>query len=467
MSSKNNNLLVLAGGSGSRLWPLSRNKRPKQFLDLLNNDMTMLQSTISRVSEIEFSKIIIVCNEEHKFFAQQQIEEINIEADIITEPVGKNTAPAIALAAFHLNDKDNLLVLPADHHIEHNTELLNSINLGFELVEDKKIVTMGIKPVSPNTGYGYIKKGTPIKGGYNIVSFIEKPDLKKAEHFLESQDYFWNSGMFLLNTKIYLDELKRNNQELYDCCKASYKNASKDGCFTTIHENDFSPCPPDSIDYAVMEKTSKSVVVPLNAGWSDVGTWKSLHEVLKNENNNFLKGDVKIIDSNNCFIDSEFQLVTALGLDNIGIIATKDSILVHDLKESQAVKKIIDKLKSENRSELNLHREVHRPWGKYDSIDNGTGFQVKRLTVWPGEKLSVQMHYHRSEHWVVVSGTAKVHYGEDSKILQVNESTYHDKEVVHALENIGEIPCILIEVQIGNYLGEDDIVRYEDIYGRS
>lgn len=466
MNSKQH-LLILAGGSGSRLWPLSREKRPKQFLDPLNRKKSMLQLTIERVSSLNFSSILIVCNEEHRFFVKQQIDELGVSAKIITEPIGKNTAPAIALAALNIDSNENLLVLPADHFIEDKESFLNCIREGFRALDGNNIITFGINPKTAHTGYGYIEKGTKQKIGYSISSFFEKPNKSKAKEYLNSGKFLWNSGMFLLNAGVYLNELKLNNFEMYECCVNSYKNAVTDDFYLKISIDDFNSCPSDSIDYAVMEKIKTSLVLPLDVGWSDVGSWKSLHEITKSKDANYLKGDVKIINSQNCYIDSEHQLVAAIGIDNIGLIATKDSILVHNLENSEEVKDITNQLKEEKREEYYLHREVHRPWGKYDSIDKGDGFQVKRLTVWPGQKLSVQMHYHRSEHWVVVQGIAKVHYGEEFKILEVNESTYHDKEVVHALENIGEVPCVLIEVQIGSYLGEDDIVRYEDIYGRS
>ena len=460
--------IILAGGKGTRLWPESRTATPKQFLKLTNN-FSLLQNTILRLNDFDFNDPIVICNNEDKFTIKEQLDSINKNATLILETVGKNTAPAIAIATLHPECANSaMLVLPADHEISDISNLKRSIKYGVDLVKEGYLVTFGIKPLSPHTGYGYIEKGLNVKNGFHIKSFKEKPNNAVAEDYLKSKAYLWNSGMFLMESALYLEELKKYSPEIYNVCNNQklINNISSDEYL--IDEEIFTECPSNSIDYAIMEKTDKGAMVELDAGWSDIGSWRSLWEFLeKDKNGNVLIGDNIVSDVSNSYIKSDERLITSVGLDGVIIVDTKDSILVASNEKSEDVKNILAVLNKKDRIEKDFHREVHRPWGKYDSIDNGESFQVKRITVKPKQKLSVQMHYHRAEHWVVVQGIGRVHYGDEYKDLKVNESTYHDKEVIHALENPGDEPLILIEVQVGDYLGEDDIVRYEDIYGRS
>ena len=460
--------VIMAGGSGTRLWPLSRAAHPKQFL-ALHGDDTMLQATFKRLDGLNLHSSVTICNEEHRFFVAEQLREINKLGSIILEPMGRNTAPAIALAALSLKDGEDplLLVLAADHVISDEAEFTKTVMDAIPLAESGKLVTFGVVAHEPNTGYGYIKKGEPQSLGFTIDAFVEKPSIEAAKEYLKSGDYFWNSGMFLFRASRYLEELEKHRPDIYDACQLSMKDISKDNDFLRINETAFNACPSDSIDYAVMEKTDDGVVVPLDAGWSDIGSWSSLWDISeKDENGNATFGDVKLHRTNNSYIRNDGVLVAAIGVDDLVILSTKDVLVVAHKDSVQDVKFIAQQLKNDSRTEWEQHREVYRPWGKYDSIDSDDGYQVKKLTVNPGARLSVQMHYHRSEHWVVVAGQARVHYGDKSHDLNVNESTYHGKEVVHALENRGEVPLELIEVQVGSYLGEDDIVRFEDIYGR-
>jgi mannose-1-phosphate guanylyltransferase len=460
--------VIMAGGSGTRLWPLSRAAHPKQFL-ALHGDDTMLQATFQRLDGLNLHSSVTICNEEHRFFVAEQLREINKLGSIILEPMGRNTAPAIALAALSLKDGEDplLLVLAADHVILDEAEFTKTVMGALPLAESGKLVTFGVVAHEPNTDYGYIKKGEPQSVGFTIDAFVEKPSIEAAKEYLKSGDYFWNSGMFLFKASRYLEELEKHRPDIFDACQLSMKDISKDNDFLRINETAFNACPSDSIDYAVMEKTDDGVVVPLDAGWSDIGSWSSLWDISeKDENGNATFGDVKLHRTNNSYIRTDGALVAAIGVDDLVILSTKDVLVVAHKDSVQDVKVIAEQLKNDSRTEWEQHREVYRPWGKYDSIDSDNGYQVKRLTVNPGARLSVQMHYHRSEHWVVVAGQARVHYGDTSLDLNVNESTYHGKEVVHALENRGEVPLELIEVQVGSYLGEDDIVRFEDIYGR-
>ena len=458
--------VVMAGGSGSRLWPLSRSKQPKQFLSL-TSEKTMLQETITRLSELDTDSAVTICNEENRFFVAEQLRAIGKLGSIILEPVGRNTAPAIALAAFQASADDVLLVLAADHVILDQQKFTASVNAALPLAEKGKLVTFGIVPTQAHTGYGYIKRGANIDAGFVVNQFVEKPNAETAKAYLDSGDYYWNSGMFLFKAGRYLDELKAFRPDIYNACEQAMKDTEADLDFVRIDKDAFAACPDESIDYAVMEKTADAVVVPMDAGWNDIGSWSSLWDVSeKDANGNAVVADAITLDTTNSYIRGEDRLVATIGVDDLVIVDTKDALMVVAKDRVQDVKKVVQALKDEGRSEFEFHREVYRPWGKYDSIDNGERYQVKRITVKPGAKLSVQMHHHRAEHWIVVSGTAKVTKGEETFLLAENQSTYIPIGVVHALENPGKVALELIEVQSGSYLGEDDIVRFEDLYGR-
>ena len=458
--------VVLAGGSGTRLWPLSRAAQPKQF-SALHGDDTMLQATFKRLHSLDIQSSVTICNEEHRFFVAEQLQEIDKLGSIILEPVGRNTAPAIALAALSSPENPLLLVLAADHVILDEAAFTKTVMDAIPLAESGKLVSFGIVAHEPNTGYGYIKKGESQSPGFAVDAFVEKPSIEVAKEYLESGNYFWNSGMFLFKASRYLEELKKHRPDIYEACHLSMDGISKDNDFLRVNEPAFNGCPSDSIDYAVMENTDDAVVVPMDAGWSDIGSWLSLWDISeKDGRGNAIHGDVMIYESNNSYIRTDEKLVAAIGVDDLVIISTKDALFVAQKDSSQEVKVVAQQLKSESRSEWEYHREVYRPWGKYDSIDRGERYQVKRITVKPGAKLSLQMHHQRAEHWVVVSGTAKVTIGDKTFILSENESTYIPVGEIHALENPGEVSLEIIEVQSGAYLGEDDIVRLEDIYGR-
>ena len=460
--------VIMAGGSGTRLWPLSRAAHPKQFL-ALNGDRTMLQQTVERLSDLPTSELITICNEQHRFLVAEQLREINAPGKIILEPVGRNTAPAIALAA--LLEKDNdplLLVLAADHVVADQNAFTEAVLKAVPLAEAGKLVTFGIVPTEPHTGYGYIRAGAAFKGAYSVASFKEKPDDETAAGYLRDGGYFWNSGMFLFRASRYLDELKAHQPQILSACEAATSTVSLDLDFVRVDGEAFGACPSNSVDYAVMEKTNEAVVMPLDAGWNDIGSWSSLWEVSKKDGSgNATSGDVKLYDTTNCLVRADDKLVALLGLEDVVVVSTKDVTLVARKDRVQDAKMIAADLEREGRSEWELHREVHRPWGKYDSVDQGARFQVKRISVKPGAKLSVQMHHHRAEHWVVVTGAAKVTRGEETFLLSENESTYIPIGVVHALENPGKEPLEIIEIQSGDYLGEDDIVRFSDVYGRA
>ena len=459
--------VVLAGGSGTRLWPKSRSMRPKQFLKIDGED-TMIQATFKRLDKLKIESSITICNNDHRFFVAEQLNEIDRLGKIIIEQEGRNTAPAITLAALSVQEDTLLLVLSADHLISDRDAFTKIINKGVDHAKSGKMVVFGVEPTEAHTGYGYIKKGDGKGGCFDVDSFTEKPSLEAAREYIKSDSYLWNSGMFLFKAGSFLNEIKKHRPNIFNACTSAMHNSIHDLDFIRPDSNAFSACPSESIDYAVMENTDNSMVVSFNSEWSDIGSWKSLWNIAKKDKyGNACYGDVIAHKTTNCLIDSEVQLVSTVNVDNLIIVSTKDALVVADKDSSEDIKLIVDTLKEKSRPEWSLHREVHRPWGKYDSIDNGEGFQVKRLTVKPNQKLSVQMHHHRSEHWVVVQGVARVHYGKIYKDLKVNESTYHDVEVIHSLENTTNNNLILIEVQVGTYLGEDDIVRFDDKYGRT
>ena len=467
--------VIMAGGTGSRLWPLSRQLNPKQFLKLTDGSLSMLQSTVARLDGMKAEKPLLICNEEHRFLAAEQMRQSGQDdVQIILEPHGRNTAPAIALAAIQLcenagDDDPLMLVLAADHLIQDTSAFQQGVSRAIPLAQRGKLVTFGIVPGHPETGYGYIHRGAELEAGcFEVDSFVEKPDLDTAKAYLASGDYLWNSGMFMFSARAYLKELETHRPDILAACHAAIADASKDLHFTRVNADLFEQCPSESVDYAVMEKTDKAAVVALDAGWSDIGSWSALWDVSdKDEVGNSLTGDVIARDTANTLVRADSRLVATVGVDNLVIIETKDALLVAHKDKVQDVKNVVEQIRSDGRHEHMNHREVYRPWGVYDSIDNGARYQVKRITVKPGAKLSVQMHHHRAEHWIVVSGTAKVTNGDKTYLVTENQSTYIPVGQVHSLENPGVIDLELIEVQSGSYLGEDDIVRYEDRYGRN
>ncbi|TMO67136.1 mannose-1-phosphate guanylyltransferase/mannose-6-phosphate isomerase [Pseudoalteromonas aurantia] len=464
--------IIMAGGSGERLWPLSRAHYPKQFLSLTGNEHTMLQQTLLRLQGIEHQPPLIICNEAHRFIAAEQVRQLNTpHSGILLEPEGKNTAPAIALAAFTAMQKGSdplLLVLAADHAIKNVCAFQTVVKSALKHAARDKLVTFGIVADKPKTGFGYIKQGAPIDGGFVIEQFIEKPNKSLAEQLISSGDYCWNSGMFLFRASCYLNALKNYRPDIYDACEKAMYIHNHDLDFIRVDQSAFLSCPPDSIDYAVMEKADNAVVIPMDAGWSDLGSFEALwQDADKDRNNNALLGDVIVNNTSGSLIQSDGVLVTTIGVKDLVVVATQDAVLVADKQYASNVKNIVERLKQQGRQEVTDHREVYRPWGKYDLIDVGERFQVKRITVKPGAKLSKQMHHHRAEHWVVVSGTAKVIIDDVTQYLTENESVYIPITAVHSLENPGKVALELIEVQSGGYLGEDDIIRYEDKYNRS
>ena len=461
--------VILSGGSGTRLWPLSREAYPKQFLPLAG-ELTMLQATWKRVAPIAARGPLVIANEEHRFVAAEQLQQVGAEpAAIILEPIGRNTAPAIAVAALEAT-RDGadalLLVLPSDHVITNETAFRSAVQAAAGAAGAGKLVTFGIVPTGPETGYGYIKAADG-QGLRAVERFVEKPDLDTATGYVSSGQYYWNSGMFLFKASRYLQELERFQPAMLAGSRQAWQQARRDADFTRLDKDAFTAVPSDSIDYAVMEKTADAVVIPLDAGWNDVGSWTALRDVSQQDGDgNAHQGDVIAIDCRNTYAYGQ-RLVAMVGLDDVIVVETDDAVLVGKADRMQEVKTVVAQLKAEGRSEATWHRKVYRPWGAYDSIDNGERFQVKRITVKPGGTLSLQMHHHRAEHWIVVSGTAEVTRGDEVILLSENQSTYIPLGVTHRLRNPGKLPLELIEVQSGSYLGEDDIVRFEDTYGRS
>ena len=459
--------IIMAGGSGTRLWPLSRTLYPKQFLSL-TNEQTMLQDTVARLQGLEHQAPVMICNEEHRFIVAEQLRQCHFDhSGIILEPAGRNTAPAIALAALHVTaqgDDPLLLVLAADHVIQNQANFIQAVQQAIPQAAAGKLVTFGIVPHAPETGYGYIRQGKPVSAeAYQVAAFVEKPDLATAEAYLASKEYYWNSGMFMFRASRYLDELATHRPDILNACQQAMKGVHHDLDFLRLNEAAFLACPDDSIDYAVMEKTQDAVVVPMDAQWSDVGSWSALWEVnSKDLDGNVIRGDVLTTKTRNSYIYAQHKLVCTVDVDDLVIVETKDAVLVANKNHVQDVKSIVSQLKAANRSEHLQHREAYRPWGSYDAISDGERFHVKKVTVKPGQRTTTQIHYHRAEHWVVVSGTAKVHNGEQTFLVTENESTYIPIGAPHSLENPGKVPLELIEVRTGAYLEEDDVIRIED-----
>ena len=472
--------VVLSGGSGTRLWPLSREKYPKQLLPLVD-DQSMLQATVARIDGIPgVGDPLLVCNEEHRFVVAEQVRLLNKRGKIILEPFGRNTAPALTLAALFASQGGAdpvLVVMPADHVILDAVAFQDAVIKAASLAETGVAVTFGIAPDCPETGYGYIQKGALLAGQtdvFQLARFVEKPEFDVAQAYLDSGDYLWNSGLFVMRASVWLAALKICRLDILDACRQALAEGSTDGDFVRVAREAFTTCPADSIDYAVMEHLSAGrpglpacAVIPLSAGWSDVGAWDALWKVLpKCGRGNASRGDVLLESCNDTLAISEGRLVACVGVSNLIVVETDDAVLVAHHDATQDVKKIVERLKADQRSVAQWHRKVFRPWGWYDGVDAGSRFQVKRICVKPGASLSLQMHHHRAEHWVVVSGTAQVTKGEEIFLISENQSTYIPLGVTHRLENPGIVPLEMIEVQSGSYLGEDDIVRFDDTYGR-
>lgn len=465
--------VILAGGTGSRLWPLSRKALPKQFIKL-EDDLSLFQKTLLRVSDVDqIQPPIIIGNEEHRFLVIQQLEEIQSDCQCIwLEPVGKSTAPAVALAAFYSEaqgQKNDLLVLPADHLLTPEEAFVKGIHQAQQALNQEDLLTFGIQPTEPQTGFGYIKPkvSSHKTGAWHVECFVEKPDLKRAKMFFEQGGYYWNSGMFLFKAQTYLKVLEQHSPEIYTNTQLAFQEAQEDGPFMRPQETAFQKSPADSIDYAIMEKTTHAKMVPLTLNWSDVGSWTSFANIQeKDELQNVCHGDVVTLKSENNYLCASHRLLAAVGVHNLVVVETKDAILVLDKDHSQDIKTLVTLLQDQNRDEVVHARQVNRPWGSYESLDSGDRFQVKRIKVNVGGRLSLQLHHHRSEHWVVVNGTARVTRGDEVFLMSENQSTYIPTGVSHRLENVGKIPLEIIEVQSGAYLGEDDIVRLDDEYGR-
>jgi mannose-1-phosphate guanylyltransferase/mannose-6-phosphate isomerase len=472
--------VILSGGSGTRLWPLSREQYPKQLLPLVGKD-SMLQATVLRLDGLaDVAEPLLVCNEEHRFAVAEQVRQLGRNGTVVLEPVGRNTAPAVTLAALLALCQDQdpaMVVMPADHVIVDGARFREAVRQAVRLAETGMIVTFGIAPDCPETGYGYIQRGDALPGeaaAFRLARFVEKPDRATAQRYLDAGDHLWNSGLFVMKASVWRDAIGRCRPDILSACERALADVRTDGDFVRVAREAFAACPSDSIDYAVMERIAAGVaglpaaaVIPLSAGWSDVGAWDSLWQVLpKDEAGNAWRGDVMLHDTAHTLAFSESRLVACVGVRDLVVVETPDAVLVAHKDRTQDVKKIAERLKQEARGEAQVHRKVHRPWGSYDGVDAGERFQVKRIVVKPGASLSLQMHHHRAEHWVVVRGTAKVTRGDETLLVSENESTFIPLGIKHRLENPGKLMLEMIEVQSGAYLGEDDIVRFEDTYGR-
>lgn len=459
--------VILSGGAGTRLWPMSREHYPKQLLNLVG-DGTLLQQTAARLNGMNtVASPLFVCNEEHRFLIGEQMEQIGMPAaTIMLEPVGRNTAPAATLAALWLKSAGIdpvMLVMPADHVISDKTAFQATVAAALSIAKEGWLVTFGVTPTAPSSGYGYIRRGV----GNSVMEFVEKPDREMAERYLQSGGYLWNSGIFLMRVSVWLDELRRFAPDILQQCGAALTKGRPENGFYHVDRDAFTKCRNQSIDYAVMEKTSRAAVVSLDVGWSDVGAWSNLWEVAgQDENGNVVRGDVCLYDTQDSLVVAQHRLVAAIGLKNVIVIETPDALLVMDRSRAQDVKQVVEKLRTQKRDEHVAHRRVYRPWGYYEGVDGGERFQVKRLMVKPGAALSLQMHHHRAEHWVVVKGTARVIRDNETFVITENQSTYIPVGVRHRLENPGMIPLEIVEVQSGSYLGEDDIIRFADNYNR-
>lgn len=465
--------VLLCGGSGTRLWPLSRTHFPKQFLRLAD-DFSLLQNTLRRLEGFAGQgRPIAVANENHRFLLAEQLHEMGLPADILLEPAARNTAPAVAAAALHALGQAGgegsplLLVLPSDHVIADVAAFQQAIQAAIVHAQAGALVTFGIVPTRPETGYGYVRRGQPVSGGFVLDRFVEKPGVETAQAYLDSGEYLWNSGMFLFRADAYIDALERFVPEIRRCVAAALENARIDLDFVRLESGDFAASPSNSIDYAVMEKVDNGVVIPLDAGWNDIGAWDALASLGQPDAaGNTVRGDVLNIDTFDSVVFAQGRLVATVGVRDLVVVATPDAVLVADRNNAQDVKKVVEALKLTARKETEFQHVVHRPWGSYEGLAHGSRYQVKRILVKPGASLSLQKHHHRAEHWIVVKGTAKIVRGEDELLLSENQSTYIPLGVVHRLENPGRIDLEMIEVQSGSYLGEDDIVRLEDNYGR-
>ena len=466
--------VILSGGSGTRLWPMSRTLYPKQLLTLLGRD-SLLQQTVRRVvDDVRFAAPVLVANEEHRFIIAEQLREIDlVPSALLLEPIGRNTAPAACVAALVLSESEPnplMLVMPSDHTIGDAEAFRAAVDLAATAASSGGLVSFGISPERAETGYGYIRRGEAFEteGAFAIAEFVEKPGPEQAKQYVASGEYLWNSGIFLFPARLYIDELERLRPTMVAACRRALTEGRQESDFIRLDKDAFSLCDSDSIDYAVMEKTRRAVVVPIAMGWTDIGSWDALWEMSsKDHKGNSIEGNVIAEDTRNCYLRSDAGLVAAIGIEDLVVVGTADAVMVAPRKRTQEVKTLVARLVKECRDEADALPTVHRPWGSFTSLHNGHRVQVKHIVVKPGGKLSLQMHHHRAEHWVVVQGTAKIRRGEEEMMLCEDQSTYIPIGTAHRLENPGKIPLHLIEVQSGSYLGEDDIVRLEDSYGRS